>query len=223
MLIRAQPFPAVTYHDKTRSDMIMWRTPYCPVADSDFDPSLPLHRKHAGYGRVVLLFKVALSPNQNTKPVEHSLAFIEEFWPYTPANADSLHDEYGCCMMYSTSPAPTYYVIDVSRILGTAAITKNTAPDRIPYLGLQGVTAQNPGARADAAVPNSTVGSPLYRLNIWYMMWGSMIAARPLPFPAPGPLSDSQTQTMARRREQTPGCAFRTPGTCLVPVPLWMS
>jgi len=88
---------------------------------------------------------------------------------------------------------------------------------------LQGVTAQNPGARADAAVPNSTVGSPLYRLNIWYMMWGSMIAARPLPFPKPGPLSDSQTQTMARRREQTPGCAFRTPGTCLVPMPLWMS
>jgi hypothetical protein len=66
--------------------------------------------------------------------------------------------------MYSTSPAPTYYVIDASRILGTAAITKNTAPDRIPYHGLQGATAQNPVARADAAGPNSTVGSPLYRL-----------------------------------------------------------
>ena len=122
--------------------------------------------------------------------------------------------------MYSTSPDKMYYVIDTSRILGTAAVTKNTAPGLIPYKGLQGATAQNPGARADAAGPNSTVGSPLYRLNIWYMMWGSMIAASPLPFPAQGPLTDSQKEAMARRLQQTPGCAFRTPGTCLVPM-LW--
>ena len=120
----------------------MCRTPYCPVLDSDFDLSLPLHRKHAGYDRVIMMFKVALAPNHDTRPVEHSLTYIEEFWPYNPANTDSLHDEYGCSvnkqphicsLMYSTSSGLTYYVIDVSRILGTAAITKNTAPDSIPY------------------------------------------------------------------------------------------
>ena len=91
--------------------MIMWRTTYCPVSDSDFDQSLLEHRKHAGYGRVIMprLFKVALSQNDVTKPVEHSLAYIEEFWPYNPAITDSLDNEYGCSLMYSTLTDRTYY------------------------------------------------------------------------------------------------------------------
>ena len=84
--------------------MIMWRTPYCPISDDVFDLSLPEHRKHVGYGRVILLFKVAMAPNLHTQPTKHSLAFIEESWLNHPIDTDILDDEYGCSLMYSTTP-----------------------------------------------------------------------------------------------------------------------
>ena len=54
------------------------------------------------------------------------------------------------------------------------------SPDSIPYLGLRTAQAKpdNPGATADTG-PHNSAGSPLYRLNIWHMMWGPMISARP--------------------------------------------
>jgi hypothetical protein len=59
----------------------------------------------------------------------------------------------------------TYYVIDAGQILGTVVITKNIAPDSIPYLGLRTAQAKhdNPGATANTGPHNST-GSPLTRL-----------------------------------------------------------
>ena len=219
MLLRAHPFPQAAYHGTTRSDMIMWRTPYCPFSDDVFDPGLPEHRKHVGYGRVILFFQAALAPNQQTAPTEHSLAFIEEFWPYHPIQPDILDDEYGCSLVYSTTPHACYYVIDVRQILGTAAITANTAPDRIPYLGLRTAESKrlNPGATADTGPRNSS-GSPLYRLNVWHMMWGSMISAQPITFPTPNTLTDSQQEAVARRRATDPGCNFRRTGTSFVPL-----
>jgi hypothetical protein len=219
MLIRAHPFPQAAYHGRPRSDMIMWRTPYCPIEDDVFDPSLPEHRKHVGYGRVILLFKAALSPSLHTAPTQHTLAFIEEFWPYRPIDTDILDDEYGCSLMYSTTPHACYYVIGVGQILGTAAITPNSAPDRIPYRGLRTPQSrrQNPGATADTGPYNSS-GSPLYRLNIWHMMWGSMISARPIPFPTPSSLTDSQKDAVAQRHATDPGCSFRRAGTSWVPL-----
>ena len=181
----------------------------CVCACADCDESV----------RVILLFKAALSPNLHTAPTQHTLAFIEEFWPYRPIDTDILDDEYGCSMMYSTTPHACYYVIGVGRILGTAAITPNSAPDRIPYRGLRTPQSrrQNPGATADTGPYNSS-GSPLYRLNIWHMMWGSMISARPIPFPTPSSLTDSQKDAVAQRHATDPGCSFRRAGTSWVPL-----
>ena len=83
MLVRAQPFKNMPYHDKTRTDFIVWRTPYCTIPDDDLDLTREDHVAQLGYGRVVLLFECAVAPNSTTHPLMQQLAFIEELWRYS--------------------------------------------------------------------------------------------------------------------------------------------
>ena len=148
---------------------------------------------------------------QCTCPEIHDLAFIEELWQYTPPTQDALQDEYGCTLLYRTSPMATFYVIRADEILGPAAICRNTAPPRIPTAGLGKVAERrrdnlvNPCAQADKG-PDDTSGSELYRLNIWHMMGGSMIAVQPLAYCLDRPVT-------RKRSDRT----LRTPGRCLLP------
>jgi hypothetical protein len=211
MQIRAQPFPCLPYHDKTRTDYIMWRTSYSGIPHAQFDLNRPEHVAKVGYGRVILLFKCAIAPNSHTSAEMHELAFIEELWRYTPSSPDDLQDKYGCTLLYRTSPVATFYVIRANEILGPAAICRNTAPARIPVGGLgrvaeRGLQSQvNPCARADKG-PDDTSGSELYRLNIWHMMWGSMIAVQPLAYRLDRPVTEEQ-----------PDRTLRVPGRSLLP------
>ena len=216
MLVRAQPFKDMPYHDKTRTDFIMWRTPYCTITDEDLDLTKPEHVAQVGYGRVVLLFQCAIAANSNTDHQIMDLAFIEELWRYSPLKQDQLDSEYGCTLLYQTSPAATFYVIPANKILGPAAISRNSAPPRIPPGGLRGCRHTNPCARADTG-PDDSSGSPLYRLNIWHMMWGSMIGVRALEYRLPGALTPEQQ--VRRRRNKAQGCAVRVPGHCSIPMP----
>jgi len=99
MLVRAQPFKDMLYHDKTRTDFIMWRTRYCTIADEDLDLTKPEHVAQVGYSRVVLLFQCAIAANSNTDHQIMDLAFIEELWCYSPLK-DQLDSEYGCTLLY---------------------------------------------------------------------------------------------------------------------------
>ena len=53
MLLRAQPFKDMPYHNKTRTDYIMWLTPYCTIAVEDLDLSKQEHVTYVGYCQVV--------------------------------------------------------------------------------------------------------------------------------------------------------------------------
>ena len=211
MQLRAQPFKCLPYHDRARTDYIMWRTSYSGIPHAHFNLSRPEHLAKVGYGRLILLFKCAISPNNLTSPAMHDLAFIEELWQYTPPTPDALQDEYGCTLLYRTSPMATFYVIRADEILGPAAICRNTAPPRIPTGGLGKVADRrlhspvNPCAQADKG-PNDTSGSELYRLNIWHMMWGSMIAVQPLAYRLDRPVTEEQ-----------PDRTLRVPGRSLLP------
>ena len=216
MLVRAQPFKNMPYHDKTRTDFIVWRTPYCTIPDDDLDLTREDHVAQLGYGRVVLLFECALAPDSTTHPLMQQLAFIEELWRYSPPTKDQLDSQHGCTLLYQTSPMPTFYVIPCTKILGPAAICRNPAPARIPPDGLRGCRLLNPCALADKG-PQDSSGSELYRLNIWYMMWGSMISVQPLRYRLPAPLT--QGQKTLRRQNIQKGLAERVPGYSWLPKP----
>ena len=49
-----------------------------------------------------------------------SLAFVEELWTFKPParRVDILTSEFNVRRLYRTSPEPTYYVLDVWRIIG---------------------------------------------------------------------------------------------------------
>lgn len=214
MLLRAQPFKDMPYHEHPRTDYIMWRTPYCNIADKDLDLTKPAHVAEVGYGRVVLLFQCAVAPNKDTSPQMMDLAYIEELWRYSPRTKDQLDSEHGCTLLYRTSPMPTFYVIPASKILGPAAISRNTAPPRIPHGGLRGCKHLNPCAQADTG-PQDSSGSQLFRLNIWHMMWGSMISVRHLEYRLPGRLTRREQAKASRYKLQ--GYAVRAPGhSCLL-------
>ena len=138
-----------------------------------------------------MLFKCGICPAPGVSEEEHSLAFVEELWPYTPPAKDVLQSMYGCDMLYSTKPTPAYYVVIINSLLGTAAIMKHPCTPTIPHDGLvpanrtRGVQNKNPNARADAS-PGDGTGSALFRLNAWCMQWGQKYAVTrpetPLPF-----------------------------------------
>jgi hypothetical protein len=106
-------------------------------------------------------------------------------------------------LLYQTSPMTTFYVIHADEILGPAAICRNTAPAHITVGGLGKVAERglqsrlNPCAREDKG-PDDTSGSELYRLNIWHMMWGSMIAVQPLPYRLDQPVTEKQQDRTLR-------------------------
>ena len=99
------------------------------------------------------------------------LVFLEEVWRYTAPKPDYLADEYKCHLFYSTRPNPAYYVVDIDHILGPAALFRCPVNPCIPPSGLDRVARHNPSAVSETKTGDGK-GSPLYRLNMWYMRWG---------------------------------------------------
>ena len=65
-----------------------------------------------------------------------------------------------------------YYVVDIDHILGPAALFRCPVNACIPPNGLDRVARHNPSARAESREGDGK-GSPLFRLNMWYMRWGN--------------------------------------------------
>ena len=66
---------------------------------------------------------------------------------------------------------PAYYVVDIDHILGPAALFRCPVNPCIPPSGLDRVARHNPSAVSETKTGDGK-GSPLYRLNMWYMRWG---------------------------------------------------
>ena len=104
-------------------------------------------------------------------PVETKhLVFLEEVWRYTAPKPDYLADKYKCHRFYSTRPNPAYYVVDIDHILGPPNLFRCPVNPCIPLSGLDRVACQNPSAVSESKTGDGK-GSPLYRLNMWYMRW----------------------------------------------------
>ena len=73
--------------------------------------------------QVILFFECKVSKSRHIVsghgPVK-SLAFVEELWTFKPParRVDILTSEFNVRRLYRTSPTPTYYVLDVWRIIG---------------------------------------------------------------------------------------------------------
>ena len=168
-MLRAHPFTQLPYHGKQRQDSALWRPNYTEIPVSAYNPANHAHTK--GYVRLILLFKCEIQIAEGMRAEEHSVAFVEELWPYTPPTSDLLQDEYGCTMLYSTHPHPAYYVVPIDSILGPAAIMRDPCMPTIPPHGLRGVSKKNPSAVCDRMLGDNK-GSRLYRLNAFCMQWG---------------------------------------------------
>ena len=64
-----------------------------------------------------------------------------------------------------------FLVVDIDHILGPAALFRCPVNPCIPPSGLDRVAYQNPSAVSESKTGDGK-GSPLYRLNMWYMRWG---------------------------------------------------
>ena len=115
MVLRAHPFKHLPYHGKNRQDYAAWRPNYIDIPRDDYDPSDPQHP--VAYVRLIMLFKCGICPAQGVSEEEHSLAFVEELWPYTPPREDILQSKYECDMLYTTKPTPAYYVVNINSLL----------------------------------------------------------------------------------------------------------
>ena len=62
-------------------------------------------------------------------------------------------------------------MVDIDHILGPAALFRCPVNACIPPNGLERV-AHNPSARAESREGDGK-GNPLFRLNMWYMRWGT--------------------------------------------------
>ena len=172
MLIRAHPFKNMPFHGKCRQDFVIWRTTYSDFDSDSFDLSNPVHEEQMGYGKVIMLFRCKVQVTQGMEAQTQNLVLLEELWRYTPPQRDYLADEYKCHLFYSTRPRPAYYVVDIDRILGPAALFRCPVNPSIGPLGLDRVGALNPSAVAERSEGDGK-GSPLYRLHMWYMRWGN--------------------------------------------------
>ena len=63
-------------------------------------------------------------------------------------------------------------MVDIDHILGPAALFRCPVNACIPPNGLDRVARHNPSARAESREGDAN-GSPLFRLNMWYMRWGT--------------------------------------------------
>jgi len=71
--------------------------------------------------QVILIFKCRIPASSNDRcGTVKDLAFVEELWEFKPARRaeDHIVTEFGCKRLYRTSPVPTYYVLDLWRIIG---------------------------------------------------------------------------------------------------------
>lgn len=175
MTLRAFPWAHMPFHSKNCSDWIVFIPPWCSIHHASMDMNRPDHFDKLSYGRLILTFKcrVATDPkNKKQQTREKSLAFIEELWEYTPDHTKDIYrTQFGCKRLYRTRPTPTYYVVDVWRVLGDAPIITDPVTPRIPPgpvprgLGPNGIS-RNQMAKADSS-PSKTDGSSLFIVNKW--------------------------------------------------------
>ena len=167
------------FHSANHSDWMMFIPPWCEFdageSEQHLDFNQPKYFERLSYGRVILLFKARVAPciKYNAgRSEEKSLAFIEELWNYSPESSgvDLVRSEFGCPRLYRTRPAPTYYVIDVWRIISDAPIIPDPINRTIPFQALKYRGAvrhnPNPSAKADSAAGKHD-GSPLFIVNRW--------------------------------------------------------
>ena len=64
-----------------------------------------------------------------------------------------------------------FLVVDIDHILGPAALFRCPVNPCIPPSCLDRVACQNPSAVSESKAGDGK-GSPLYRLNMWYIRWG---------------------------------------------------
>ena len=174
MTLRAFPWQHMQFHGRTCSDWIIFIPPWCSRPASSLDMNNPDHFDNLSYGRLILTFKCHVAPDlhrhQNTR--EKSLAFVEELWEYTPGEVkDVFRTHFGCKRLYRTQPKPTYYVVDVWRVVADAPIITDPVTPRIPHgtvvrgTGPGGIT-RNPMAKADSS-RTRTDGSASFIVNKW--------------------------------------------------------
>ena len=172
--MRAFPWQYMQFHGRNCSDWIIFIPPWCSQPAGSLDMNNPDHFVKLSYGRLIVTFKCRVAPDlrrhQNTK--EKSLAFVEELWEYTPGEVkDVFRTDFGCKRLYRTQPKPTYYVVDVWRVIGDAPIVTDPVTPRIPCgtvlrgTGAGGIT-RNPMAKADSS-RTKTDGSALFIVNKW--------------------------------------------------------
>ena len=174
MTLRAFPWTHLTFHGCNRSDWIMFIPPWCDMAPEEMDMDNKSHFAKVSYGRLILLFESRIAEHVSRPAASdcRCLAFVEELWEYTPSESDidPIRTEFGCRRLYRTDPEPTYYVLDVWRILGDAPIIADPINPTIPFKALKynGPARSNPNpcARADSS-PKKHDGSALFIVNKW--------------------------------------------------------
>ena len=177
--LRAFPWTHMKFHDDNRSDWMMFIPPWCEFDAGESEQDMDFNKKkyfdRLSYGRLILLFKARVASNIIHHPdrtVEKNLAFIEELWNYSPEGyeVDLIRSEFGCPRLYRTRPSPTYYVIDVWRIISDAPIIPDPINPTIPHKALKYRGAvqhnPNPSARADSTAGRHD-GSALFIVNRW--------------------------------------------------------
>ena len=111
------------------------------MAPEEMDMDNKSHFAKVRYGRLILLFESRIAEHVSRPAASDSrcLAFVEELWEYTPSESDidPIRTEFGCKRLYRTDPEPTYYVLDVWRILGDAPIIADPINPTIPFKALK--------------------------------------------------------------------------------------
>lgn len=80
-------------------------------------------RDMPNHEQAILFFQCKVSKSRHIvggHGLVKSLAFVEELWTFQPParRVDILTSEFNVRRLYRTSPTPTYYVLDVCRIIG---------------------------------------------------------------------------------------------------------
>ena len=127
-------------------------------------------------GRIITLIQCRIQEPRSPRSV--TLAYVEELWQYDRAtqHPDPLTSEFQCRRVYRTAPRPTYYVIDLWRIVCPAPVVPDPRTPTIPHGSIPRVVEglkQYPCAKADTA-PGKHDGSELFVLNKWCLKKGKL-------------------------------------------------
>ena len=176
VIIRAYPLRDYTFHGLNKCDWVAFIPPWCETKSRDLDLSKPESWECLSYGRVIMLFAcyMAISGDPKASGTLKRCAFLEELWEFqypSSMGRDALSSCFGNRRLYRTSPTPTYYVINVARIVAPVRVLRDPVFHTIPHGALtsrdtSGRQAMYPHARADSR-RNQGDGSELFIVDAW--------------------------------------------------------